>query len=236
MERMLEFVASVMDAGGQVPMVGDADDAHIVKFEPGHAGDPYRELLATGAVWFRRGDFAAKAGGLTDKTRWLLGDTAVADFPALAAAHEASPPTRAFPDTGYYLLGSGFDTADEVRVLADAGPLGYRNGYWAPEEEPAVVEQIKAARADLLFVAISSPKKEQFLGRYQAELKIPFAMGVGGTFDVATGKIRRAPDWMQKSGLEWFYRFLQEPRRMFRRYFIDDMAFFWLLLKEVARY
>ena len=110
---------------------------------------------------------------------------------------------------------------------------GYRNGYWQPEEEAAVVEGIKAAQADLLFVAISSPKKERFLARYQAEMKVPFAMGVGGTFDVAVGKIKRAPVWMQNAGLEWFYRFLQEPRRMFKRYFIDDMAFFWLLLKEV---
>ncbi|MDD5277476.1 MAG: WecB/TagA/CpsF family glycosyltransferase [Methylovulum sp.] len=111
---------------------------------------------------------------------------------------------------------------------------GYRNGYWRQEEEAGVVEQIKAARADLLFVAISSPKKEHFLGQYQAEMKIPFAMGVGGTLDVATGKVKRAPLWMQKNGLEWFYRFLQEPRRMFKRYFIDDMAFFILLVKEFA--
>jgi N-acetylglucosaminyldiphosphoundecaprenol N-acetyl-beta-D-mannosaminyltransferase len=112
---------------------------------------------------------------------------------------------------------------------------GYRNGYWKGEaEEQQVVEQIRDARPDLLFVAISSPKKEQFLGRYQAEMKIPFAMGVGGTFDVAIGHVKRAPVWMQKSGLEWFYRFLQEPRRMFRRYFIEDMAFVWLFLKEAA--
>lgn len=111
---------------------------------------------------------------------------------------------------------------------------GYRNGYWKGEaEERQVVEQIRDSRADLLFVAISSPKKEQFLGRYQAEMKIPFAMGVGGTFDVSIGKVKRAPVWMQRSGLEWFYRFLQEPRRMFRRYFIDDMAFFWLFIKEM---
>lgn len=112
---------------------------------------------------------------------------------------------------------------------------GYRNGYWKPEEEAEVVEQIKAAQADLLFVAISSPMKEHFLGRYQAEMKIPFAMGVGGTFDVAVGKVKRAPVWMQGAGLEWFYRFLQEPRRMFKRYFVDDMFFFWLLLKEYVR-
>lgn len=112
---------------------------------------------------------------------------------------------------------------------------GYRNGYWKPEEEAEVAEQIKAAEADLLFVAISSPMKEHFLGRYQAEMKIPFAMGVGGTFDVAVGKVKRAPVWMQGAGLEWFYRFLQEPRRMFKRYFVDDMFFFWLLLKEYVR-
>lgn len=113
---------------------------------------------------------------------------------------------------------------------------GYRNGYWKGEaEELDVARKIRDSRADLLFVAISSPKKEQFLGRYQAEMKIPFAMGVGGTFDVAIGRVKRAPVWMQKSGLEWFYRFLQEPRRMFRRYFIDDMAFIWLFIKEAAR-
>ena len=113
---------------------------------------------------------------------------------------------------------------------------GWRNGYWQGEaEEAQVVETIRASRADLLFVAISSPKKEQFLGRYQARMQIPFAMGVGGTFDVAIGRVRRAPRWMQQAGLEWFYRFLQEPRRMFRRYFIEDMAFIWLLIKEAAR-
>ena len=113
---------------------------------------------------------------------------------------------------------------------------GYRNGYWKGEEEEALVaEQIRASRADLLFVAISSPKKEQFLGKYQAHMRIPFAMGVGGTFDVAIGKVKRAPVWMQKSGLEWFYRFLQEPRRMFRRYFIEDMAFIGLFIKEAFK-
>jgi N-acetylglucosaminyldiphosphoundecaprenol N-acetyl-beta-D-mannosaminyltransferase len=113
---------------------------------------------------------------------------------------------------------------------------GWRNGYWTgAAEEAAVVETIRASRTDLLFVGISSPQKEQFLGRYQAEMRIPFAMGVGGTFDVAIGRVRRAPLWMQKAGMEWFYRFLQEPRRMFHRYFIEDMAFIWLVIKEAAR-
>lgn len=120
------------------------------------------------------------------------------------------------------------------RRYPDLAIAGWRNGYWTVDEEAQVAAQVRASSADLLFVAISSPKKEQFLGRWQAEMRIPFAMGVGGTFDVAIGRVRRAPRWMRRAGLEWFYRFLQEPRRMFRRYFIDDMAFIWLFLKEAA--
>lgn len=120
------------------------------------------------------------------------------------------------------------------RCYPDLAIAGWRNGYWTVDEEAQVAAQVRASSADLLFVAISSPKKEQFLGRWQAEMRIPFAMGVGGTFDVAIGRVRRAPRWMRRAGLEWFYRFLQEPRRMFRRYFIDDMAFIWLFLKEAA--
>jgi N-acetylglucosaminyldiphosphoundecaprenol N-acetyl-beta-D-mannosaminyltransferase len=139
-----------------------------------------------------------------------------------------------------YLLGAKEEIVSRVKQIYEIRfPnlqfAGYRNGYWKPEEESAVVDQITQARADILFVAISSPKKEQFLGTYQAQMRIPFAMGVGGTFDVAAGKVKRAPRWMQRSGLEWFYRFLQEPRRMFRRYFIDDMAFVGMLAKEWLR-
>ena len=138
-----------------------------------------------------------------------------------------------------FLLGA---RADVVALVADTysrrypqlAIAGWRDGYWKASEEAQVAEQVRASGADLLFVAISSPKKEQFLGRWQAEMKIPFAMGVGGTFDVAIGRVKRAPRWMQRAGLEWFYRFLQEPRRMFRRYFIDDMAFIWLFIKEAA--
>lgn len=136
-----------------------------------------------------------------------------------------------------YLLGATEEVVTSVRALyAQRCPqlvfAGTRNGYWRPEQEAQVVQDIADARADLLFVAISSPKKEQFLGAHQARMRVPFAMGVGGSFDVAAGKVQRAPRWMQRSGLEWFFRFLQEPRRMFRRYFIEDMAFFGLLLRE----
>ena len=112
---------------------------------------------------------------------------------------------------------------------------GWRNGYWSAEEEERVVEAVRDAHPDILFVAMSSPKKEHFLGRWQAHMRVPFAMGVGGSFDVVAGLTKRAPRWMQQSGLEWFYRFLQEPRRMFRRYFVDDMEFFAMLWAELLR-
>jgi N-acetylglucosaminyldiphosphoundecaprenol N-acetyl-beta-D-mannosaminyltransferase len=136
-----------------------------------------------------------------------------------------------------YFLGATQAVLDEARAryqarLPQLQFAGARNGYWRPEEEEQVVADITAARADLLFVAISSPKKEQFLGQWQARMRVPFARGVGGSFDVMAGHVRRAPLWMQRSGLEWFFRFLQEPRRMFRRYFIEDMAFFGLLWQE----
>jgi N-acetylglucosaminyldiphosphoundecaprenol N-acetyl-beta-D-mannosaminyltransferase len=139
-----------------------------------------------------------------------------------------------------FLLGA---RAEVVAALADSyarryphlALAGWRDGYWQGEaQEAAVAAQVRDSRADLLFVAMGSPKKEQFLGRWQDTMRVPFAMGVGGTFDVAIGRVKRAPRWMQRAGLEWFYRFLQEPRRMFRRYFIEDMAFVWLLVKEAA--
>lgn len=136
-----------------------------------------------------------------------------------------------------YLLGARQEVVSQVKetfesLLPGLQVAGYRNGYWEPHEEGEVVEDIVRARADILFVAISSPKKEQFLGAYQERMRVPFAMGVGGSFDVASGRLKRAPNWMRRLGFEWFFRFLQEPRRMFRRYFIEDMAFFGMLAKE----
>ncbi|MGM1032025.1 MAG: WecB/TagA/CpsF family glycosyltransferase [Bacillota bacterium] len=109
---------------------------------------------------------------------------------------------------------------------------GFRNGYWKKSEEKSVIQLIKKSKADILFVAISSPKKEYFLGEYMEELEIPFCMGVGGSFDVVAGLTKRAPLWMQKAGLEWFYRLIQEPKRMWKRYLIGNFKFILLVLKE----
>ncbi len=112
---------------------------------------------------------------------------------------------------------------------------GYRNGYFKKDEEQAVAKQICDSNADILFVAMSSPKKEIFLNTYKDLIQAPFIMGVGGSFDVVAGFVKRAPMWMQKSGLEWFYRVLQEPRRMWKRYLFGNSEFIYLVLKEKAK-
>jgi hypothetical protein len=124
LEAMMEFLASVMDCTGNVPMVGDADDAHMVRLSQEPDWSHYRSLLASGAVLFKRGDLAAKAGEFDDKSRWLLGDAGADTFDSLVRPTTEKPRT-VFPDAGYYLLGTRFGADDEVRALVDCGSLGY---------------------------------------------------------------------------------------------------------------
>lgn len=110
---------------------------------------------------------------------------------------------------------------------------GYRNGYYSEDEEESIAIEIGHSGADLLFVAMTSPKKEIFLDKYSNHLaSIKFTMGVGGSFDVLSGNIKRAPLFIQRCGLEWFYRLIQEPRRMWKRYTIDSIKFMILVLKD----
>lgn len=110
---------------------------------------------------------------------------------------------------------------------------GYRNGYFRKDEEKEVAQQIADSKAKILFVAITSPKKENFMFAYRELLSnVNFTMGVGGSFDVVAGFTKRAPLWMQDIGLEWFYRFLQEPGRMWKRYLVGNTKFILLVLKN----
>jgi hypothetical protein len=126
LEAMLDYIASIMDCGGNVPQLGDADDGFVTKLSMAPIC-PYRSLLATGAILFRRGDFKLKAGELDDKTRWLLGPKADAQYQELDAEKTRLPLRQTFPEGGYYVLGCDFDTPREIRLVADAGPLGYRS-------------------------------------------------------------------------------------------------------------
>lgn len=125
-ERMLEFVAAMMDVAGNLPMIGDADDGYVVRLSQESGFCPFRSLLATGAVLFKRDDFARKARSFDDKSRLLLGTEAETRFQSLlAAAPSTVTVPRAFPEGGYYVLGCRFEEPNEVRIVVDAGPLGY---------------------------------------------------------------------------------------------------------------
>ena len=143
-------------------------------------------------------------------------------------------------EKGYriYFLGAREEVVSRVVALyrekhGDGIIAGYRNGYFNEADEPRIAEEIGRSGANILFVAISSPKKEHFLYKYRKVLKeVNLIMGVGGSFDVVSGTLKRAPKWMQRSGLEWFYRLLQEPGRMWKRYLFGNASFIWMVFTE----
>ncbi|WP_205700238.1 WecB/TagA/CpsF family glycosyltransferase [Erysipelothrix sp. HDW6A] len=129
-----------------------------------------------------------------------------------------------------FLFGAKQEVVEKVKqIIEEKYPnvviAGIKNGYFDQSKEQEIVDMIKESKADMLFVAFSSPKKEFWVNKYLQEMDIPFCMGVGGSFDVVAGVTKRAPEWMQKSGLEWFYRFIQEPGRLFNRYIIGNLKF-----------
>jgi len=110
---------------------------------------------------------------------------------------------------------------------------GYRNGYFScREEERQAVADIAAAKADILLVGMGTPMKEKWVRHHIRELATPVIHGVGGSFDILAGHVKRAPLWMQQWGLEWFYRFLQEPRRLWRRYLVTNLIFIGLVMSQ----
>jgi N-acetylglucosaminyldiphosphoundecaprenol N-acetyl-beta-D-mannosaminyltransferase len=146
---------------------------------------------------------------------------------------------RRASDRGYrvYCLGATQEILDRAvdRMLDDfpGVPLvGQRNGYFAADEEEGVGREIAAARPDILFVAMTSPRKENFLGRWSPHMGVPVCHGVGGSFDVLAGKVQRAPEAWQRLGLEWLYRVRQEPRRLWKRYLVTNTAFTAMVLSE----
>ena len=137
-----------------------------------------------------------------------------------------------------YLLGAKQQVVEKVaktyvNQYSQELVAGYRDGYFSPQQEVQIATDIAQSGAQLLFVAISSPMKENFLYKHRDILQgVHFIMGVGGSFDVVAGLTKRAPLWMQNAGLEWFYRFAQEPKRMWKRYLVGNTTFIYLVLKE----
>lgn len=139
-----------------------------------------------------------------------------------------------------FFLGSTAQVLNSVlvRVKNEYDPkiiAGSANGYFVESEEKEIVQNIRNSKADIVFVAMGSPQKEIFLNKYLTEMNTPFVMGVGGSFDVFSGKTRRAPRMMQKYGLEWLYRIYQEPGRMWKRYAKTNPVFIYLVAKEFVK-
>jgi N-acetylglucosaminyldiphosphoundecaprenol N-acetyl-beta-D-mannosaminyltransferase len=143
-------------------------------------------------------------------------------------------------DTGrsVFLLGGAEGVADAAAEKLQAAVSGLQvagtqNGYFTPEEEPAIIERIREAQPAVLFVAFGIPRQEKWIRAHMQELGVPVCIGVGGSFDVISGRLKRAPVWMRRCGLEWLYRVMQEPWRLPRLKSLPKMA--WLALAAALR-
>ena len=137
-----------------------------------------------------------------------------------------------------FLLGAKQEIVEKTKaVLLENNPgleiVGIRNGYFKEENWGEVAEEIRKSGAQLVFVGITSPLKEYIVENFQKEQHLNCVfMGVGGSFDVISGSIPRAPIWMQKCNLEWLFRVMQEPKRLFKRYFVGNWKFIMAVVKE----
>ena len=139
-----------------------------------------------------------------------------------------------------YLLGAKRPVVEKTnRVLRDQFPglniVGFRDGYFSDEEIDTIIDRVAELKPNIVFVGITSPKKEHLIERFRERGGKGAYVGVGGSFDVVSGNIPRAPIWMQRLNLEWLFRMAQEPQRLVKRYFVGNMRFFGLLLKEILK-
>ena len=145
--------------------------------------------------------------------------------------------TLAGTGIGIYLLGARPGIAALVaKWVAEHYPAakvyGFRDGYFKPHEEADVIRGIAESGASVLLVAFGAPRQDLWIRRHLAATGVKVAMGVGGLFDFYSGRVPRAPVWMREIGAEWIYRFIQEPRRMWRRYFVGNVVFLWRVLRR----
>jgi len=127
-----------------------------------------------------------------------------------------------------FLLGAAPGVAQEAAWrLVDTYPglriAGIHHGYFSQAEEQEVLRCIRQRRPQFLFVALGCPRQEFWIHRHLDELEVPVCVGIGGILDVISGRLKRAPLWMQRCGLEWSYRLAQEPRRLWKRYIVEDV-------------
>ncbi len=145
----------------------------------------------------------------------------------------------------FFFLGAKEGVAESLKsALTQRLPSLRVVGVYSPpfadefskEEDDRIVALINAAKPNILWVSLTAPKQDIWIHKNFSRLDVNVALGVGGAFEVTAGLIARAPVWMQRSGLEWFFRFLQEPRRLFHRYFVEAPLFFPLIMLQKLRF
>ena len=129
-----------------------------------------------------------------------------------------------------FFFGSAPGIADKAKQKAEflypgIQIVGTRNGFFSTDDEAGIVQQIREAKPDILLAALGVPKQEKWLHKYQSALEVPVSIGVGGTFDVMAGVMKRAPLWMQKARLEWLFRGLLQPKRAGRLLALPHFVF-----------
>lgn len=134
-----------------------------------------------------------------------------------------------------FLLGATPEVSEKVvevliREYPDIKVVGHQHGYYSEDEDQALIDYINASEADVLFVALGSPRQELWMEKYLPKLNVKVCQGVGGTFDVIAGEVRRAPSIFRRFHLEWLYRLLSQPRRLIRQTALPK--FVYLVLKE----
>jgi len=219
-EKVLELLGK--DGRSQICFV-NADCANIA-----WSDSLYMKVLHNSAMNFADGIGLKIAGRLTDcQIKQNVNGTDM--FPRLAAKMSGT-------GLGVYFLGA---RPEVNQALLERTALDYPNlkivgghhGYFEPQEEAGVIEEINRLKPDLLMVGFGAPRQDKWLAEKLPILDVKVAMGVGGLFDFFSGRIERAPAWMREIGMEWFFRFIQEPQRMWRRYFIGNALFLYRVVR-----
>jgi N-acetylglucosaminyldiphosphoundecaprenol N-acetyl-beta-D-mannosaminyltransferase len=143
-------------------------------------------------------------------------------------------------DVGLFLLGARPGVVEAVRDWVESNypgttVKGYHDGYFTDEEQPALLQEIRDSGARILLVGFGAPRQDMWIGKHLADTGVSIAMGVGGLFDFYSGRIPRAPQWMRELSLEWMYRLLQEPSRMWKRYLLGNVVFLSRVLWSMMR-
>ncbi len=218
MDEALERLAGYASTGqGRVVSFLNAHCANVARRDPA-----YRLALAESDLVLPDGSGVRLAGSvLGQPIRANVNGTDL--FPRLCARLERE-------GRSLYLLGAAPKVAEGVvawlrRHHPDLRVAGWRHGYFAPDEEARVVEEIAAAAPDVLLVALGVPRQELFLARHRAPLGARVALAVGGLFDFYSGRLPRAPLALRRLGMEWSWRLAQEPRRLWRRYLVGNLEF-----------